>query len=139
MLRSRFIVRVCILGALLYGIYCIRSQYTFQTFLDNVKIGFDDFPVSYAQALNDSVAQGKQPLDYDYNATFTAVKIPRKIHYIWFKNLYQSREGVTEIPSLGSRSPELCRQHNPSFEIRMWNQSTARAFLAEEYNWFLPT
>ncbi|KAL6706800.1 hypothetical protein ACN47E_005136 [Coniothyrium glycines] len=138
-LRRHLVVRVLAFIALLYTFYGFVGRYRFEKYLDTVQIGFQDFPADYAKALNDSVAEGKQPLDFDYASTFTNPKIPRTIHFIWFKNLYTAHEDVTQMPSVGSRAPELCRQFNPDYEIRMWNATSARAFLETEYAWFLPT
>ncbi|KAF1938622.1 hypothetical protein EJ02DRAFT_409979 [Clathrospora elynae] len=138
-MRRRLFILIFALAALLYFLYRVAHQYAFETYLDTLNITFDDFPPEYAKVLNDSVARGQQPEDFDYAATFTETQIPRLIHYIWFKDLYATREGATQIPSVGSRSPELCRQFNPGYEIRMWNATSAREFLAAEYAWFLPT
>ncbi|KAH7345805.1 nucleotide-diphospho-sugar transferase [Pyrenochaeta sp. MPI-SDFR-AT-0127] len=137
--HRHFLLTICATAALFYSIYCVRWQYAFETFLDNLRITFDDFPPVYAEALNNSVSRHEQPTDFDYSSTFTQVQIPRIIHYIWFKDLYHGRKGATDIPSVGSQSPELCRQHNPSYEIQVWNATRARDFLEAEHEWFLPT
>ncbi|KAH7118025.1 nucleotide-diphospho-sugar transferase [Dendryphion nanum] len=139
MLRRKHLFRAFVAVTLFYGIHTVISQYTFETFLDSLQITFDNFPTEYARVLNNSVARNEQPIDFDYPSTFTNSTIPRIIHYIWFKNLYPSREGITEIPSVGSRSPELCREFNPGYEIRIWNTTHARSFIEREYKWFLST
>lgn len=139
MIRYRFLIKLFALAILLYGLYYARCQYVFQRFLDSLKIGFDDFSLEYARVLNDSVARGGQLTDFNYSSTYRQTKIPRTIHYIWFKNLYESHAETTEIPSIGSKSPEICQNHNPQYEIQVWNATTAREFLTKEYKWFLPT
>ncbi|PSN63465.1 hypothetical protein BS50DRAFT_679730 [Corynespora cassiicola Philippines] len=138
-IRYRFLLKLLALVTLFYGVYCAICQHSFQKFLGTLNIGFDDFPLEYARALNESVSNGQQPTDFNYTSVYPQTKIPRTIHYIWFKNLYESYEGHTKIPSMGSRSPEICREHNPDYEIRMWNASSAREFFETEYKWFLPT
>lgn len=138
-IRQRFIVRLFAISATLYGLHTILSQYAFEKFLVGIQINFDHFPITYAKALNDSVARHEEPLDFDYPSTFSEPKIPRIIHYIWFKNLYPTHEEVTSMPSMGSRSPELCEKFNPGYEIKMWNATNARDFMEREYKWFLPT
>lgn len=139
MLRRQTLMRIFAFVVLTVGIYTSARQFAFEAFLDGLHITFDDFPMEYAKALNHSVALKKQPIEFDYTSTFTNVTIPRTIHFIWFKNLYPSRQGVTEMPTIGSRAPELCRNFNPDYEIRIWNATTAREFLTKEYKWFLPT
>ena len=139
MLRRQLFARVLVSALLLFIFYIGACQYTFENFLYTLKITFDDFPIEYTKALNDSVALKEQPTEFDYLSTFPEVKIPRTIHFIWFKDLYPSHKGVTEIPSIGSRAPERCRLFNPNYEIRIWNTTSAREFLEEEYKWFLPT
>lgn len=131
--------RLIVLGFLLYIIYFISLERSFQKHLAHSRIAFDDFPLEYVQALNSSRAEGLEPSDFDYNSTFSSTPMPRLIHFIWFQNLYEVREGNTQIPSVGSRAPELCRKHNPDFEIRMWNSTDARTFLTKHYPWFMET
>ncbi|KAJ4311790.1 hypothetical protein N0V94_007771 [Neodidymelliopsis sp. IMI 364377] len=134
------LVKAAIFIPFLIAIYYIRCQYVFQRALSDRKISFDDFPPSYTQALNDSVAQHQQPLDFDYNATFTSPTIPRIIHFIYFADLYRLRDGTPSLPSTHqSRAPELCRQFNPSYEIRTWSATDSQSFFEKEYPWFLPT
>ncbi|KAH9864446.1 hypothetical protein J1614_010380 [Plenodomus biglobosus] len=139
MLRAHFIVKGIAVLSLLYSFYYVTSQRAFEHFLDTLNITFDDFPVEYAKALNESVAQKQQPEGFDYASVFKHNQIPRIIHYIWFKDLYPTREGATKIPSDGSHAPELCRKFNPDYEIRMWNATSAREFLEADYAWFIPT
>jgi mannosyltransferase OCH1-like enzyme len=139
MLRPVFILRVVALVSLFYALYVIRCQYLFQQYLRTRLITSGDFPPLYVEALNDSVAHGKQPLDFDYASTFTKPEIPRIIHFIWFQNLYPTHDGASQIPTSSSRAPELCREFNPEFEVRIWDATMARTFLEKEYSWFLPT
>ncbi|KAI4708929.1 hypothetical protein J4E89_006331 [Alternaria sp. Ai002NY15] len=139
MFLRQILIRVVIAAALLKIFSIFRRQHAFQAYIERRKITFDDFPESYARALNDSVARNEQPLESDYTSTYTGSKIPRTIHYIWFERIYPNHEGSSGGPSIGFGSPKLCREHNPSYEIRMWNATSAREFLSNEYAWFLPT
>ncbi|KAI4953701.1 hypothetical protein J4E91_002549 [Alternaria rosae] len=139
MFLRHILIRIAIAAALLKIFSIFRRQHTFQAYIERRKITFEDFPESYAKALNDSVARNEQPLESDYVSTYTGSKIPRTIHYIWFERIYPNHEGSSGGPSIGFGSPKLCREHNPSYEIRMWNATSAREFLSTEYAWFLPT
>ena len=103
------------------------------------------FPVSYAKALNESVAEHRD-IKFDYSlfskndsSPSYSPKIPRIIHFIWFKNLYSSENRASDIPTSGSNAPELCRKYNPDYEIHVWNATAARDLFEAEYAWFLPT
>jgi inositol phosphorylceramide mannosyltransferase catalytic subunit len=140
MLRSTIVLRILGLAALIYGLNHIRRHYLFQQYLHARQITAADFPTSYIKVLNESVARGEQPpSDFDYASTFTENKIPRTIHFIWFQNLYSTHDGGSQIPATISRAPELCRTHNPDYEINIWNATASRDFFATEYSWFLPT
>jgi mannosyltransferase OCH1-like enzyme len=139
MLRSPIFLRILALATILYTLHVIRDRYMFQQYLRSRQINSGNFPPAYIQVLNDTVAQGEQPLDFDYASTFTELQIPRTIHFIWFQNLYPIHEGASQIPASISRAPELCRKFNPEYEIRVWNATSARRFLLNEYSWFLPT
>jgi mannosyltransferase OCH1-like enzyme len=127
----------------IYLIYLIRNQFLFERFLDSSFISFNDFPPSYANALNESTLNHTQ-LEFDYSlfsknsSSSYSSKIPRIIHFIWFKDLYESHDGISDIPSSGSNTPELCRKYNPDFEINIWNTTAAQTFFESEYAWFLP-
>jgi mannosyltransferase OCH1-like enzyme len=135
------LIKVLLLTPLIYGIYCIGKQVIFENFLNSLYITFDDFPRDYSKALIASVSDNS-PLHYDYsvfsafNSTST---IPPKIHFIWFKDLYETHADRTEIPSVGSKAPEYCRKSNPDFTINVWNATGARNLLEQSYAWFLPT
>jgi mannosyltransferase OCH1-like enzyme len=84
-------------------------------------------------------------LDFDYsllsqndNSSLNSSKIPRIIHFIWFKDLYDSHDRPSDIPASGSNAPDLCREYNPDFTINIWNATAARNFFQTEYVWFLP-
>lgn len=133
-------LRLLVLLIFLYGLHLIRGQYRFQQVLHQRTITAYDFPDKYIKTLNESVAKNEQPpLDFDYASTFPTTKIPKVIHFIWFQNLYPTHEGISQIPTSGSHAPDMCRKYNPSYEVKMWNASTARTFLADYYEWFLPT
>jgi mannosyltransferase OCH1-like enzyme len=127
----------------IYLIYLIRNQFLFERFLDSSFISFNDFPPSYSNALKESVSNHTQ-LEFDYSlfsknnsSSSYSSKIPRIIHFIWFKDLYASHDG--DIPSSGSNTPDLCRKYNPDFEINIWNTSAAQNFFETEHAWFVPT
>lgn len=137
-MRRSNLIRLFVLAILFYGVVRIRRQFVFQQFLSHSKVKFDDFPSKYVEALDAAVSSGHEPLDFDYASTFTRNQIPRIIHFISFKNIYQSSEGTDDIPLLGSRAPQLCQQYNPDYDIRIWNATNALEFLTAEYEWFLP-
>lgn len=139
MFVRQLVVRVIAAAVLLKIVSVIWHQYVFQSFLVEQQITFDDFPTDYAKKLNESRANNQQPQESDYSSTYNGTKIPRTIHYIWFERIYPGHEGPSGGPSIGFGSPQLCREHNPSYEIRMWNATSAREFLSNEYAWFLPT
>ncbi|EAT86875.1 hypothetical protein HBI56_137400 [Parastagonospora nodorum] len=141
MLRPVILFRILTVGALLYALSLARRQYLFQNYLHARRITSTDFPAPYVKVLNDSVAEGKQPpKDFDYTSTFPQSQIPKTIHFIWFQNLYPTNDhSPSQIPTTISRAPELCREHNPDYEINIWNATSARTFIAQEYSWFLPT
>jgi mannosyltransferase OCH1-like enzyme len=91
------------------------------------------------------VAKRGQP-EFDYSlfsegnsSSPYSSKIPRIIHFIWFKNLYNDHNAASDIPSSGSNTPDLCRKYNPDFKINIWNTTAAQEFFETEYEWFLPT
>ncbi|KAF1913100.1 nucleotide-diphospho-sugar transferase [Ampelomyces quisqualis] len=140
MLRPTVVLLILGLFVLLHGLNVARRQYSFQHYLRERQITANDFPAPYVTVLNDSVLHGEQPpLDFDYKSTFTKSKIPRTIHFIWYQNLYSTHNGGSQIPAAISRAPELCRQFNPDYDIKIWNATTGREFFATEYAWFLPT
>jgi mannosyltransferase OCH1-like enzyme len=138
---------VALLGSLQFA----HNQTRFQAFLKNQYITWADFPSSYADALRakdwDTLLQ-----TYDYKTNFPTIEynteagggaptknIPPIIHFIWFRNLYETKAEITSIPSQGSEAPEHCRKYNPDYTINIWNASAARDLLEEHYAWFLPT
>jgi mannosyltransferase OCH1-like enzyme len=139
----RRLLKLSLFTLFIYLLYLIRNQFLFERFLDSSFLSFNDFPPSYAKALNESVSNHTQ-LEFDYSlfskndsSSPYSSKIPRTIHFIWFKDLYESHDG--DIPSSGSDTPDLCRKYNPDFEINIWNTTAAQNFFETEYAWFLPT
>jgi mannosyltransferase OCH1-like enzyme len=135
--------------ALLGSLRFANNQTRFQAFLQRQYITWKDFPTSYADALKakdwDTLLQ-----TYDYKKNFPTVEynhddatatrnIPPIIHFIWFRNLYETKAEITSIPSKGSEAPEHCRRYNPDYTINIWNASAARDLLEQHYAWFLPT
>ncbi|XPS78147.1 hypothetical protein M3J09_010164 [Ascochyta lentis] len=140
-MRTRSVwIKIAVLISLLVATYHIRCQYVFQHALSDLYISFDDFPQSYTTALNASRTNGDALIDLDYNGSFASPTIPRIIHFIYFADLYHLHDGSPTLPTTSrSRAPELCRKFNPSYEIRIWNETEAQSFIEEEYPWFLPT
>jgi mannosyltransferase OCH1-like enzyme len=140
MFRSAIALRILALVALIYSLSIVRRHYVFQHYLRTRQITANNFPAPYIQVLNESVARNEQPpLDFDYATHFPDTKIPKKIHFIWFQNLYPTHDGSSQIPTHSSHAPELCRKYNPDYEIITWNATSSREFFAAEYSWFLPT
>jgi len=143
--RFRCLLTLSFLVLIIYFIQLVRNQVLFEAFLESSYISFDDFPTSYTKALKHSILN-KTELKFDYslfpqnNSSSSSSKhIPPIIHFIWFKNLYDSHDRPSDIPATGSDSPELCRTYNPTFTINIWNATAARDFLESEYGWFMPT
>lgn len=127
---------------LVYAGYLIRNQVLFQRFLKSLYITFEDFNDEYSKALI-AAASEKKPIEFDDYPSLDTLNstsnIPPKIHFIWFKDLYNAHLDVSEIPHVGSKAPDLCRESNPSFDIHIWNATEAHALLEEHYSWFFPT
>jgi mannosyltransferase OCH1-like enzyme len=141
----RRLLKLLLFTLFIYLICLIRNQFLFERFLDSSFISLNDFPTRYTIALNESVSSRTQ-IEFDYSlfsknnsSSLYSPKIPRIIHFIWFKDLYQSHDGASDIPSHGSDTPDLCRKYNPDFEINIWNTTAAQNFFETEYAWFLPT
>jgi mannosyltransferase OCH1-like enzyme len=138
-LRSLF-AKTAAFVASLVTFYLFRSQHTFQGALKGLNITFDDFPIAYNAALNVSRTEGEPLVDFDYNSTFPSPLIPRTIHFIHFADLYRRHDGTPSLPETArSHAPELCLKFNPSFEIRIWNETEAHTLIETEYPWFIPT
>ena len=109
---------------------------------ESLYISFDDFPDDFRDALKVLPHDDKPLKAYDfasYSDHNSENTIPPIIHFIWFVDLYETHEDVSNIPSMGSHAPELCQQFNPDFTINVWNSSAARSLLEEHYEWFLET
>lgn len=118
----------------------VRDQALYERWLHSLGITWKDFPRGYAQALWESVEEDRT-FEYDNYPPLpdTPDKIPPKIHFIWFRNLYDEHLDVSNIPTMGSNAPKLCRKHNPDFEVNIWNKTAARDLIEEHYAWFMPT
>jgi mannosyltransferase OCH1-like enzyme len=143
--RFRSLVKLSLLALIFYFLYLVRNQVLFESFLESSYISFSDFPPTYADALKNSVLNHTD-LEFDYSIfrhdgseSSSSVEIPRIIHFIWFKGLYDSHDRPSDIPASGSNAPELCRNHNPNYTINVWNATAARNLLETNYGWFLPT
>lgn len=125
----------------IYGIHIALVQRSFEHYLTSLSITFDDFPSDYSEALI-AAHQENRPIDYTNYASLhtndSDANIPPIIHFIWFKNLYDSHLDVSEIPTHGSKAPEHCQQRNTNFTVNVWNATAARDLIEEHYEWFLP-
>ena len=134
------LLKVAVFIPLLLAIYYTRCQYLFQRALSGLCITFSDFPTTYTTALNESRTDGSGLLDFHYNTTFISPLIPRTIHFIYFADLYHRHDGTPSLPATSrSHAPEQCRKYNPTYEIRIWNETEARTIIETEYPWFLTT
>ena len=125
-----------------YFLFLARNQVYYERLLTSLSITFDDFPSDYAAALVEAQKENKNP-DYNWPPVIVPepsaqTSIPPSIHFIWFPNLYHEHLDISQIPAIGSDAPEICQQHNPSFNIQIWNATAARALLETHYEWFLP-
>jgi mannosyltransferase OCH1-like enzyme len=120
----------------------IGNQLLFQRFLKTLYIRPDDFDAEYFKALI-AAASLKKPIEFDNYPSLASLNstanIPARIHFIWFRDLYNAHLDISAIPHDGSNTPALCRKYNPDFDIHVWNATEARTLLEEQYPWFLPT
>ncbi|KAF4550389.1 Glycosyltransferase sugar-binding region containing DXD motif-containing protein 2 [Elsinoe fawcettii] len=106
----------------------------FETFLKSLFISFDDFSPEYTTALKNA----ENPKGYvEFNFANQSTQIPRIIHFIWHERLYNDTSRPSQIPTIGSDAPKLCRDTNSNYDIRVWNSSASRDLIADEYPWFL--
>jgi mannosyltransferase OCH1-like enzyme len=138
----RFIKSLPLFMVALFFLAKIRSRITYERSLNAAAITLDDFPPDYTQALIAAQRQDKQP-EYHWSkltdpGPAAQKTIPPIIHFIWLPNLYHNHLDISKIPIVGSDAAELCRKHNPDYQINIWNASAARALLEEHYGWFLP-
>lgn len=133
----RFAPVILILWALLGAVRIGRNQSRFQTFLQTQTIQWDDFPASFADLLRTRDEPAIRAMNV--SEVFPETQIPPIIHFIWFQNLYNVDPTVSEIPSLGSNVPDLCREYNPTYTVNVWNATSSRQLLEEHYPWFLNT
>lgn len=134
---SRFVLLVIVI---FYVLGKIRCQVSYERLLNSAAITFDDFPPDYAQALiaEDNLDAAYEWLTPSDPGPAAQTTIPPVIHFIWFPNLYHEHLDVSQIPAIGSQAPDLCREHNPQYQINTWNDTSARELLEEYYGWFLP-
>ncbi|KAG8624086.1 hypothetical protein KVT40_009062 [Elsinoe batatas] len=138
-LRRRILHIVILIILFTSVISTCRRQTGFESFLQSLSISFEDFPADYQAALG-KAKKDNTPVDYDLDhlANGTSM-IARKIHFIWFKNLYDDASRPSHIPTTGSNAPTECRKSNANFEIIIWNSTAARNLLVDHYAWFIPT
>lgn len=141
-LTVRRIVLFVLLVLAFYGVHFALDQRHFEHYLNSLSITFDDFPSDYSESLIAARREGHH-IEYDNYASFhtddSDAKIPPIIHFIWFRNLYDSHLDVSDIPTHGSEAPEHCQTRNENFTVNVWNATAARALIERHYEWFLPT
>ncbi|PNS13846.1 hypothetical protein CAC42_1337 [Sphaceloma murrayae] len=134
---SRLKIALCILllTLLLTALHLLTNQLSFESYLHSRLITLSSFSPSYVNAL----LSAPDPRS-DFNFTFpnTTHPIPRKIHFIWFRDLYPDTSRPSHIPSSGSHAPARCLLFNPHFTHQIWNATSARDLLSTHYPWFLP-
>ena len=141
-LTIRRIALLFLLVLFFNGTRVALNQHNFENYLNNLSITFDDFPPDYSSAL---IAAQKEhrAIDFDNYAAFhyndSDAKIPPIIHFIWFRNLYDSHLDISRIPTTGSQAPGNCQQRNENFTVNVWNATAARDLIEEHYAWFLRT
>ena len=57
--------------------------------------------------------------------------IPRILHQIWY-------QGEAQMPDKFRRFSQGWRANHPDWSFHLWNETTMRDFMAENYGWFLP-
>jgi hypothetical protein len=131
MLRPLVLIIFLAIAIIIYTLRLTHQHYVFQQYLTSRYISPTHFPPSYATALNASVSIGAEPLDFDYASIFpqSTTRIPRIIHFIHFPHLYPGKDAI-QTPT---RPSSFCRKFNPSLDIRVWNVTDARSFLATTY------
>ncbi|KAK3712145.1 hypothetical protein LTR37_009236 [Vermiconidia calcicola] len=141
----RWTVRIVLITFLILAVtsfaWCV-DVFRFERFLDSLFITYDDFTKDYAEALRKASSSEHREVSYDVTnlaETNLSSSIPHMIHFIWFKDLYDDSHAISNIPSGGSNAPNVCREHNPDFEIKEWDAVTSRELLQQHYAWFLPT
>ncbi|KAK5172029.1 uncharacterized protein LTR77_003666 [Saxophila tyrrhenica] len=136
----RFLKLIAVFVALL-GLHFVGDRIRFERLLNKLYITFDDFPDDYSRAM------AKMPNDTEIKAYDLSQfpewdpyrDIPPTIHFIFFPDLYETHQEGTDMASMGSHAPNLCRGYNTDFEINIWNATAARQLLEQRYEWFLPT
>ena len=135
-------IKISLFVLLVLAIWLSTDRWRYERLLNSLYISFDDFPPAYTEALKllPKVERPSKHYNFsDYPDHTSDTTIPPIIHFIWFKNLYETHLDVTDIPSMGSHAPDECRKHNPDFTINVWNASAARNLLEEHYSWFIET
>lgn len=59
------------------------------------------------------------------------MSIPRIIHQIWY-------QGEDQMPAKFRAFGDGWRRNHPDWSFHLWNETTMRAFMAENHAWFLP-
>lgn len=134
-------VAVILLVSFCQLLWKVRDQWLFERSLDSLFITFDDFGPEYTEALINANSKSRT-LYFEFpesDLAESSSKIPPLIHFIWYKDLYETHPGATQLASEGSNTPDLCRKYNPDYTINIWNSTAARTFLEDNYAWFLPT
>ncbi|KAF2149192.1 glycosyltransferase family 32 protein, partial [Myriangium duriaei CBS 260.36] len=137
------VVKVLLLTFCVVIVSKVHEQLSFEAFLASSSITFNDFETDYATALRGARFQPQNVPEYNYTSIpspppTAQLTIPPIIHFIWFQNEYTSHLDISTIPATISHAPARCHEHNPSFQILIWNATAASTFMAEHYAWFLP-
>ena len=113
----------------------------FEQHLNSLFITLDTFTASDPAYTAAILAAGPEPFEVDFplKTPHPDTSIPPLIHYIWFRDLYTTQPGEEEsIPHSGSNAPDLCIQHNPTFTVKIWNETEVLDLIDTHYAWFLP-
>jgi mannosyltransferase OCH1-like enzyme len=135
------LIKFALIILILFAVYLTRDRWVYERLLNSLYITLDDFPPDYAAALR-ALPNDKELKQYNYSNypdRTSDTTIPPIIHFIWFKDLYETHTEISDIPSIGSHAPTECQRHNPDFTVNVWNSSAARSMLETNYEWFLNT
>ena len=139
-------LKFTILLPLIPVLWTAYKTYTYERYLNTLAISLSDFPAPYADALTLAVASHEE-IQFDHSIFSTPLLnaspncIPPRIHFIWYRDLYNITPAATASnnPHSGSHAPARCELFNPTFEITIWDAEDGYEFLSEHYPWILPT
>jgi inositol phosphorylceramide mannosyltransferase catalytic subunit len=110
------IVIFAVINVLIIG-FLFRSVYTLFTLL------FED-------CSNDAIPSKDLWQNATGNAASTPPIIPKIIHQTYINE---------SIPEIWKEAQQSCIKKHPDYEYILWTDAKSRAFIAEKYDWFLPT